>query len=809
MDEHTIVKGNTFSEVNLKVLIEKILARKWLVVFSLIACLSVAYAYNKIAHPTYEAHTSLLIDPFGKSRALGESKYVEGGVSLIGAEKNLYNEIGILKSYNLISSALEELDFELSYFAGNWFKKRQYYHHFPFSVELIDTAQQAYGVPFEVKMIDDSSFQLSVDANEVSTGRGIKGQDSKILEILEYSGTYEFGEVVRHEYFSFIIHPSSADVPPEEFDGLTLSFQINSLDGLTKAYQENLKVQKFDTQSSILQLYTRGPVLDKEIKFLNKLTANFIQSKFSERSEIATSKRSFIEAQLQSITDSLGRAERKLESFKKGAQAVDLNRSATNNLDELQRLEAERGQIELNIKYYNSVLKYIGNSKTIDKIVAPSVAGVDDPLLNENLVELKRLNNERSRISFYKGKKSYDLKILDEQIKNTTFSLYENLRNLVKSSRLALQDKNRRIGQIEQSINRLPSSEKKLVNLERKSTLYENLYNYLNQELAKTDIASADDIADTKVLDKAQMIGVGPVAPQEILIMLLAVFVGLLIPLLWIIFSESFSESLDSVKQLESLTSLPVLGGIGHARTLPAHMLNPAAQWQVEEDFRNLAASLSFQFDDKGKNVIGITSTVAGEGKTFAAVNLAAALARGGKRVLLLDLNLRHPAVGQAEQTASTHSLATFLLEESCSLESIVQPFKGVPNLYYIPVNDHPHDSHQLLGSLKFKSMLSALRYEYDFLLLDTPALGLVSDYLLLAPHIDIHLYILRQGLSKFTFLNKVHELRANGGMEDLLLVLNDTNTKSQYKGAPYPRPREARKKSLVGSYFERKKKLA
>ena len=125
MDNPNKIKGNTFSEVNLKVLINKIIDRKWLFASSLLICLSIAYIYNKIAHPIYEANSSLLLDPSGQSRTLGESKYVEGGVGLIGTEKNLYNEIGILKSYNMIASALEALDFEVSYYAGNWFKQKR------------------------------------------------------------------------------------------------------------------------------------------------------------------------------------------------------------------------------------------------------------------------------------------------------------------------------------------------------------------------------------------------------------------------------------------------------------------------------------------------------------------------------------------------------------------------------------------------------------------------------------------------------------------------------------------------------------
>ena len=485
MNNNKSIRTKTFSEVNLKVFLGKIFDHKLLFLISVPICLALAYFYGKVAAPTYEIHTSLLIETSGQARSLGESKYVEGGVGLIGTEKNLYNEIGILKSYDLVDRTLKQLDFEVSYFSGDWYNKREHYQYFPFEVEIKEGTAQLYGHPFLVEILSEKEYRLSIEAKEYVISNPVSQQFNEIKRPLGFSGTFAFGEEVVHDYFSFIISFPDYPVALEEFAEKPLTFALNRHDDLVNSYKENLDVEQFDIQASILNLRTKGPVLKKEEIFLTKLSENFINGKFLERSEIAASKENFIRSQLLSVSDSLAIAERRLASFKRGAQAVDLTRSGSNSLDQLQRLETEKGQMELNIKYYKSLLNYIDEADGIEKIVGPSVAGINDPLLNENLMELKRLNSEKTRLQYFKGKKSYDIQIIDEQLVNTTKALKENLRSLIRSSNMGLTAKSDRIAKLEKNMKLLPGNEKQLLNYQRKSNLYENLYNYLSQELAK------------------------------------------------------------------------------------------------------------------------------------------------------------------------------------------------------------------------------------------------------------------------------------------------------------------------------------
>jgi capsular exopolysaccharide synthesis family protein len=768
------INQNFFTEVSLNSLAKKIFRMKYLILASLITCLGLAYLYIKWAMPVYKVSTTYLVDTSGKSRSLGESQYMQGGVGMIETEKNIYNEMGILKSFGLIKGALEELDFGVSYYSSQFLSKREHYGYFPFQVQLADSSAQMYGSPFYIKILSDRTFNLQVKAKNFYVSNPANHTTHLVESSFRFSQDFEFGQDIKHHYFHFTVNKPDYNVAPEDFKGKKLYFHINSLDGLAKRYMAFIKVEQTDIQSSILRLETKGPVVEKEIKFLKKLSEKYVQGKLESREEIAASKENFIRKQLQSVADSLALAEVRLEAFKRGAQAVNLQQTATTTLDQLQKLETDRGQIELNMKYYNSLLNYIGNDSSLHKVIAPSVVGINDPLLNENLLELKRLNTEKTRLNFYKGSKSYDLELVDKQISATTNALQENVRNLIASSQMAMGANDKRIASLEQTINQLPGSEKQLITYERKSILYGNLYNYLSQELARAGIARAEDIADVQVLDEAQMVGNGPVAPQKELIMLLGLLVGLAFPLGWALFSTPDDKTIEDRQLLETQLDMPVLGSIAHFSSRTRLFSSALSNWHVVESFRDVSASLQLMITNPGKNVIGMTSIVPGEGKTFCAMNLAFSLASGAQRTLLIDCDLRKPSLLKENESANLIGLSNYLRGEVDDISQIIRPHPELPELSYLPTQVDERNPPRLLSGEKFRELIEQVRSKYDYVIVDAPAVGIVSDYLLISKYIDHHLFVVRRNYTKVSHLVEINGLRKKGRMDHAYFIFND-----------------------------------
>ncbi len=802
---------NTNSEVNLKMLFRRIFKNKLLFAVSIILCLAGAYAYLKTTTPKYLVQTSLLIDSNGKSRLLGSSsKYVDGGVGLIGMEKNLYNEMGIIKSFSLVNKTLKDLDFGVSYFSGTWYKKQEYYGYFPFVIKVSEDAPQMYGSFFQVIILNDAEYILRINTKEFSISNPATKTSREMTSKFEFSKKYRFGELVKHDYFEFSLVKPAYEVVMDEFEGKDLFFKMNSLNGLTNSFISKMEVQQTDIQASILTVQTEGTTVSKEIRFLKKLNENFIQNKFIERSAIASSKEGFIQKQLDSIKTTLDAAERNLETFKRGTNSVDLSRSGAMGLDQLQKLETEKGQIILNQKYYTSLLHYITINNGIEKAVSPSAVGIDDPILNENLMELKRLHEEKTKLSFTKGSKSMDLKLIQKRIENTASSLKENVRNLMRFSDIALTDKTQRIEKLELALNELPANEKKLLNFERKATLNGNLYNYLSQELAKNNIARAENTPDVKVLDEPRRMGAGPVSPQKMLIMLLGGIIGAMLPLAWLVFSNSLDNTIDEVKHLEGVTNIPVIASIFHANKPINLETKFAEQWQVRESFRDLGANLQFLVPDTSKNVIGITSTISGEGKTFCSTCLAMSLAMEGKKVVLIDLNFRNPSLWEKTDKYQGMELSEYLTIKDDSSEKVIHRYAGIPNLSIIPTYSERENPHKLLGSKKLDSLIQKVKYEFDFVIIDSSPVGLVSDYLLISKYIDVHLFTIRRKFSKFLYLEDLEDLSFRGKMENTFLIFNDEKNNKGKKGYSYTTAKESDKvKERSPIYSSWQKRLA
>ena len=761
---------------------KKIWEKKFLFAASVALCVGIAYAYAKIVPPLYAVKTTLLIDSSGSSRKLGDSKYVEGGVGLIDMEKNLSNEMGILKSYSLMEKTVRDLDFQVSYYAGKWYKEREAYGYFPFEVELIDTSAQMFNARFYVELLSDQRYRLSVKTKEFDVSNPATNTARKVERDFEFSEVFFFGKEVVHDYFHFIIKKPDYKVVLADFEEQELSFQIHSLPGLAKAFAAKLEVAQVDVNASILKLTSLGQVPKKEVDFLTKLTEHYIQSKLDERDEIAMSKESFIREQLAGVTDSLARAELRLEAFRSRAQAVDLTQTATNALNQVQGLQSTKAQLELKVKYYSSLLQYLSDTSSIDKIIAPSVAGIEDPILNDNLLELKRLYAERSRLKYFKGDKSYDLEIISQQISATTRSLRENLKNLINSSMLALSNLDNQILTYEGTISQLPSSEKQLLNYQRKTNLYENLFNYLSQELAKTGIARAEDIPDTKVLDTPRMVGNGPVEPKKGMLVILGFLIGLILPLGLVIIQHSIDEKIQDIGQLESFTKIPVAASIAHdySDVKPTLTNDIQLEWQVQESFRDLCAKIQFLITDPSKNVIGLTSTVPDEGKTFCALNLGLNFARGGKKTLLIDSDFRVPSQIKEDGALKKQGFSDYLKGGSVEIEDIIHVNEHTPNLHYIPTRiEENFNPQELLTSPRLEEMLEALKSSYDYIIIDTPAVGLVSDFLLISKFLDIQLFVVRRKVSKLSFLTGLEKLIKKGKMKNTFLIFNDAIGKS------------------------------
>lgn len=767
-------------DVDLKSFFRKILKHKWLFLSSLVLCLALALAYIFIATPKYEVSTSLLIDTSGSNRVLGESKYVEGGVSLIEMEKNLYNEIGIIKSFSLINQTVKDLNFDVSYYSGSWPKKKEHYGYFPFKISLTEAKAQLYDIPFEIEIISKDRYRLSVTGKEFMVSNPANGSAHEITKEFSFSEVYKFNQEVKHNYFNFKLQKPSYKVNANDFVG-ELSFIVQNPAGVANSYMENIGVNNIDIQASIFKISSIGKVIDKEVDFLKRLTDNYINNKLDSRNRIARSKENFIKNQLKEISDSLVKVEAKLERFKQGKNSLDLGETANKALDQTQELQIRRAKLSIDINYYKTLIENIQANRNSDEFAVPTAVGIDDQLINSNIIELKELYAKRSKKKFFVTSNNEEMQILNKQIGETTDLLLGNLRTALKSNEYEMQRVQAQLTNVDGLISELPTQQNEFLTIQRQSTLYENLFNYLSQELAKTGIARAESTSDTRVLDEARMVGSGPVAPQKLLLLTLAGIIGLLLPLAWMVFFSA-NDTIENVDQIMAHSDIPVIASIVHHDIKNKGSKSDVGLWKFKESFRDLSINLKL-VSSKKPCIVGITSIMPEEGKTYSAINLGITLAETGKKTIIIDTDLRNPSLVNKLNDVEGKELSNYLQGQIDNLDSIIYAHDTLDKLDFIPTSLVSANVHELLSGSNMRQLLLALEERYDYIILDTPAVGLVSDFLLLWDLLDISLFVVRRKIAKVKFLEDIENLIPRDKKKKNFIVFNDALTKDHKYG--------------------------
>ena len=759
------------------------LKRRWyLFAVCLPLFLVLAMVFIKVTTPKYKAFTKILVNENKQIPNLGETADNPGGIPLLDNMTNLRNEIAVLKSYDLIKQALEGLDFGISYYTQKGLEKRERYPHFPIHVVLDSAEFQVINVPFNIEVLSETEFKLTAEAEEFNIYKPSSGETRLIEHKLKIEEQGEFGTPFQHELFNFTIFRADGVVSSMEFEGHDLLFKIHNLDGLVRSYLARLSVETIEEKASIVNIDLGGTVPLKMQKFLTAYNTAYIDIKQEEKNLIASRTIDYIKQQLRSMSDSLGIAETQMERFRRRERAVDLDFTASNALTQLQALEEKKAGLEINNKYYSNLLSYLEDDANIDQIVAPSAMGITNSAINPLILELQQQNAKRIQLASVFGEQTQQVQTLEQQIQATKKAIVDNVRSIIDNSSIALDDVNGRIGNYNYTISRLPRNERRQAELQRKYTLYDGLTRYLQQKQQSLEIARAENIPDVSILEAPRMSGDGPVFPKKSLILALAVLLGLLIPSLLAIFWDSMDDTLVDIEEVENKAGIPLLTPLIHTKAYNDNILDDSPEWEISESFWDLSVKLALIKKELPCKMIGITSTISGEGKSFCAKNLAWMLGKSGKKTALIDFDLRKPQLIKLVEEYNGYDLVGFLKGEVEHASYLMHKTK-LPNLDLVlsePLDPVFDNMYEIISSSRFTDLLEYMQYNYEYVIVDSPPVGMVSDYLFIAKEMDLTLFVLRSRYSKAGFMQKLEQLIRGSMLGDVYILFNDVK-KSEF----------------------------
>lgn len=753
-------KKSSIVDVDDLMIVWKFLSKNWLIIllFPIISGVA-AYLFVHRMADEYGAKTEILL---GSGTGYEyQSQIYRNLTGYSGGVDEITNQIRVLQSHDLISKTLDKLDFQISYYIVGRVKTTEIQQIDAFSVDitLVESFGSLYGVPFDIKILDQNSFVISF----VNDGQNVQRShrfDTDIVED-EYLLRLNRNNLLSDETFT-------------KLKDNNYRFVVNSKSYLISSYKEALEIVNED-RTSILAITVKDHMAFKAKMFLDTLSHTYIDYTIQSQIHLNENTLSYIDRQLVGITHILDSIETNLEVYKKEKDILDLSREQTEFFQKLLTYEGEKREQHLRLETLASLEDYLV-TKTDERLLPPALYITDDTFLRTSLTELYNLEVQRSQVS-------YDVKDMSpgsERISKTIQQLRSNIMVYINNLRSAIKDRIKdvdiEIAYYENLLRKLPQSQREILNIERNLSVNEKMYVYLLEKQANTIIARAAIVPEVGIIEVARSIGV--VGPQKMKIVYYFLAGGLLLSLIVAFIRSLFFDRIQNSRELKQITNLPILGSVPRSNEGGDERLVVAkhSRSNIAESFRSIRTNLQYFSDHDGSKTILLTSLHPGEGKTFCSINTAAIIASADKKVMLLDFDMHKPKVHQSLELNNEIGLSSYIVGKS-SLEDVIQR-ADLANVDVITAGPVPPNASELVLSPRVDQLLARLKEMYDYIIIDTPPLMLISDSMVLMRAVDIGMFVMNTDKATRAGVRHLEELVESNKLTHTALILNNVKLK-------------------------------
>ena len=510
-----------------------------------------------------------------------------------------------------------------------------------------------------------------------------------------------------------------------------------------------------------------------------------IKRQLDSKNQFATNTIQFIDSTLVAMESQLKETTNELKSFRKGKNIYDIEGNGAKFSDKVLEYDVKKDEISRKIAYYNSLKSYLKSSVDYSKLPAPSVAGIEDPNVVVNVSKLISLSTQRSEMA-YAVKSEKIFKDFDNQMEAVKKVLLENIASAKSTLQYDLAMVESKINEAESTIKQLPEDQQELIKIKRKYDLSDNIYSAFLQKRSEADIVKAANLSDVHFIDPAKDIGGGLIGPKTSVNYVLALFLGLLFPLLMVFGIFFTNNSIQNTEDISRLTQIPLIGVIGLSKDSTDLAVYSKPKSALSESFRAIRSSLQYLYKQQhltGAKTLMITSSVSGEGKTFCSLNIATVFALSEKKTVIIGLDLRKPKLFDEFNLSNDVGVVNYLIKQK-TIDEIINS-THIPYLDVILSGPIPPNPAEMILSDVMKDMIEELKKKYDYIILDTPPVGLVSDALELAQYCDVTLYIVRQNFTKKDMITLLNNRVKRGELHNTSIILNGFQNKAKY-GAGY-----------------------
>tara|TARA_R110001592_G_scaffold105579_3_gene296920 strand:- start:207711 stop:210086 length:2376 start_codon:yes stop_codon:yes gene_type:complete len=738
----------------------------WLFVLSIILFVGLALAYLFFSTPLYSVSSSILIKVDGGSDFAQNTVYSE--LEAYESNKLVENEMEILGSYSLMRDAVEELPLDYFFYTEDKYSRMRelYGEDVPVSVKTLlkkpDVGQYPEEVRVTVKLFDDHFILLQ------------KNDSEKV---------YKYGELIDNWYGEIKIDKAESYLGemPE-----LLHIYFKNKDQVAGMYRGRIQVNLSQRFASVFNISLVDAVPKKGEEILNKLIEEYNLQAVKEKNVTASNTIDFINSQLDTLMKDLNNTERRVEEYRRLNNISDMGTENSLMVQASKDIETQLSEIKTQTEVLNYLEDYLQDPESTGIEVASNLSIIDETLTGL-VVEFNRLQNERQRLLRTVQPNNPVVATIIGQLESLKNNIGTNIANIKNGLRIESQNLKSDLAQINARISNVPEIERGLLELTREQNRKQEQYNYLQSKKEESNLSLATTtVSNARVIDKAASSG-SPVKPNKMVIMGMALIVGFICPFGFIYIKNTLNSKIVHKSQVQDITEIPILSEISNYPNGGELLaISEKRRTPIAEQFRLLRTNLKFVSEGKDDRVLMVTSSISGEGKTFFSLNLGASLSIAKKKVVVLEFDLRKPALLKSVKMKTNLGIADFLSNDDVKIEDIILDFKKVDGLYLIGCGNIPEDPAELTLGDKVKVLIDELKEQFDYIIIDTAPVGTVTDAFNLAPYCDRTLFLIRYNYTKKENLMFMEDIDIKNKLRNTSLVMNDAKQTNGYYGYSY-----------------------
>lgn len=765
-------KASIISQKDINLIVRVVKANWWipLVLVPFFYGLGMFYVYRLTT--VYKASTEFLIksnDTYYKNNLYSEENFYS-----YGSYVDNLNETRIIQSYDLSNQVVSKLldQIQVSYYIVGKVRTTEQFSGMPFKIEVHTVNPGYYEQIFDFRVLDYDNYEISYEQDGkrvVKNGRF----DQNLLDL-------DLGiKVVRQENMN--------ERTVESIGGILYQFVIHSKDYLIGKVRGNLTVENPE-YTDILRVELKDVIPERAVLILDTLNTVYAHNKLKSKFELNDRTVAYIDIQLDQITSSLKSIEDTMQTYKRNNSIIDLQWEQGDFLSKISTYDQKRSELQLQIQALDDLERYIIEDKD-PQFLPPNIFVVEKSgFMNTAVSDLYAKQISLNNLLNVAKENNPTVTDLKASIKKTKQDLLVYIANTKKATNLQVQNLNNEIASYVSNAKLIPTKQRDILNIQRKAAVSEQLYNFLLERKATTKIARASIVPDVKVVESPRFIGID--SPDKDKIQKQFTSFGLLVSLLIVVIRMFFFNKISSVEQLRDMTELPLIGVLPFVKDAESDgiIVEQSPNSVISEAFRNFRTNLQYANIGVDAKTYLVTSFLPGEGKTFTSVNLAAILAKSGKKTVLIELDLHKPRIFKRfGLLPQTKGITTYITGQN-SYEEIISP-THVPNLYCIYSGPIPPNPSEFVLSIKMKQLLDRAKSEFDFVIIDTPPAGLLSDSVYLIQQVDASIFVLNTRTSNKKVISFVENIIENNQLKNVLLLLNGvarSGRKYYYEGYGY-----------------------